>query len=90
MSEFQTVETQCESCGMPMSTPEQHGTEGNGAINGEYCRYCYRGGEFTVKASREEFIERQIGIAIGRFDMDEVQARTMATAVIPQLRRWRR
>ena len=37
----------CQSCSMPLDTPEAHGTEKDGSPNAEYCRYCYQNGSFT-------------------------------------------
>lgn len=37
----------CQSCGMPLRSPEDRGTEGDGTPSAYYCRYCYRDGAFT-------------------------------------------
>lgn len=37
----------CQSCGMPMKTIGDFGTEMDGASNKEYCCYCYKNSEFT-------------------------------------------
>lgn len=37
----------CQSCGMPLETPEQMGTESDGSITRKYCTYCYQNGAFT-------------------------------------------
>ena len=38
--------------------------------------------------SKESFIDMQVKIAMEKFKMDEPQARAMASAVIPTLKRW--
>ena len=88
MSTSQAVEIQCESCGMPMSEPELHGTNIDGSGSDEYCCYCFQDGNFTVHMSKESFIDMQVKIAMEKFKMDEPQARAMASAVIPTLKRW--
>ena len=47
----------CQSCGMPIFSDEQLGTEKDGSINVDYCKYCYTNGEFIDKVSMEEYIE---------------------------------
>lgn len=37
----------CQCCGMPMNDAEA-GKEADGILNEEYCRWCYREGEFTL------------------------------------------
>lgn len=90
MSDTLAAGTLCESCGMPMDTPEQHGTDIDGSMSSDYCCYCFQEGGFTFTLGREAFIEMQVRIAIEHLDMDERQARAMAAAVIPQLKRWRK
>ena len=31
----------CESCGMPITSKDQLGTNLDGSINEDYCKYCY-------------------------------------------------
>ena len=38
----------CQCCGMPLDKPEDAGTEADGTLSGEYCRYCYQNGAFTA------------------------------------------
>ena len=79
----------CQSCGMPMAETQQHGSNADGSASGEYCRYCFRSGEFTVQLDKEAFIEMQVKIAREKMGMDEAQARKMAEGVIPTLKRWK-
>ena len=46
----------CQSCGMPLTKPENLGTEADGTANDEYCTYCYRDGHFTWDCTMEEMI----------------------------------
>ena len=47
----------CQCCGMPLDKPEDAGTEADGTLSGEYCRYCYQNGAFTApEATMEDMI----------------------------------
>ncbi len=46
----------CQSCGMPMETEEQFGTNQDGSKNPEYCAYCHKDGEFTLQITMDEMI----------------------------------
>ena len=47
----------CQSCGMPLNNKEELGTNKDGTINDDYCKYCYKDGEFIDDVSMEEYIE---------------------------------
>jgi len=79
----------CQSCGMPMTKPEDFGTNADGSPNQEYCLYCWQSGEFTVKMEMPEYIEMQIKIAVEKLGMGEEKAREMAEKTIPNLKRWK-
>jgi Putative zinc ribbon domain len=38
----------CQSCTMPIDDIADRGTEKDGSRSGEYCRYCFQDGAFTV------------------------------------------
>ena len=48
----------CQSCGMPMITAKEFGTNNDGSANTEYCVYCWKDGKFTVEATMDEMIAR--------------------------------
>ncbi len=50
----------CQSCGMPLETPEQMGTESDGSITRKYCAYCYQNGAFTNDITLDEMIESNL------------------------------
>jgi hypothetical protein len=79
----------CQSCGMPMSTSELFGTNSDGSSNSEYCTYCFQKGDFTLKVSKDAFIDMQVKIAVEKMGLNEDQARTMANNVLPTLKRWK-
>ncbi len=47
----------CQSCGMPIISNDQLGTNKDGSISEDYCKYCYKDGEFIDKVSMAEYIE---------------------------------
>lgn len=47
----------CQSCSIPITSNEQLGTNKDGSINMDYCKYCYESGEFVNKVTMEEYID---------------------------------
>ena len=41
----------CQSCGMPITSDELLGTNKDGSVNIDYCKYCYENGDFIDKVS---------------------------------------
>ena len=41
----------CQSCGMPMQSPEQVGKHADGSANPEYCIYCCPEGEEKMQGT---------------------------------------
>lgn len=78
----------CQSCAMPLESDDQLGTEKDGSINQDYCKYCYKDGEFVDKVSMEEYIEMcsQFGEQAG---MTNEQMREYCKQVFPTLKRWK-
>ena len=48
----------CQSCAMPLTSDEMFGTNADGSVNEDYCKWCYDKGEFLDKCSMEEYIEK--------------------------------
>lgn len=79
----------CQSCGMPMETSEDYGSDSDGGQNQEFCRFCWQDGEFTAKVNLPEFIEMQVKIATQELGMAEDEAREVAETTLPDLNRWK-
>ena len=79
----------CQSCAMPLEKESDLAKEKDGTVNKDYCKYCYKDGEFVVKASMEEFIEMcsQFGEQAG---MTNEQMKEYCSAVFPKLKRWKK
>ncbi len=80
----------CQSCGMPMNSHEDRGTNQDKSISEDYCQYCYKDGEFTSQETMEEMIEGCIHFALedGSYP-DEQTARKDMLAYFPALKRWK-
>lgn len=88
MEEIKTLRKLCQSCGMPLSTESDLGTEKNGELNQDYCKYCYKDGEFVDKVSMEEYINRcsKFGEQAG---MTNEEMRKFCEILFPTLKRWK-
>ena len=49
-------QTICQSCAMPLTSEDMYSTEKDGSINKDYCKWCYKEGEFVDKDSMEDYI----------------------------------
>ena len=78
----------CQSCGMPITSKEQLGINKDGSINNDYCKYCYKDGDFIDKVSMEEYIEMcsQYGSQAG---MSNEEMKDYCTKLFPTLKRWK-
>ena len=82
----------CQSCGMPLDRPEDAGTEADGSLSGDYCRYCDQDGAFTdpeaamdgIIALNLKFNEEN-GFPFGPRE----EAEKMMRSWFPTLKRWR-
>jgi hypothetical protein len=79
----------CQSCGLPLETPDLFGTDACGEPIAEYCVYCYHNGRFTEPAvSREEMVERLATLLMREEHLAHLQARDAAEGLVPSLKRW--
>ena len=64
------------------------GTNADGSINEDYCKYCYTNGEFIDKVSMEEYIEMcsQFGAQAG---MTNEEMKAYCEKLFPTLKRWK-
>ncbi len=74
---------------MPMHKLADFGTNKDGAINTEYCHYCYLQGKFVDHGiSLEDKIEKNIDIAHS-MGMSIEKATILAHETLPTLKRWK-
>ncbi|WP_462384688.1 zinc ribbon domain-containing protein [Intestinibacillus massiliensis] len=79
----------CQSCGMPMTKPEEYGTEADGSRSAEYCVYCMEKGAFTADCTMEQMIETCLDVA-PKIYTDREKSREMMLSYFPTLKRWRK
>lgn len=79
----------CQSCSMPLTTPEDFGTDKAGFRVNDYCRHCFSDGEFTEPdISMQEMLDRCVTIMDRQGIMRAPDARLLLSDVMPRLRRW--
>lgn len=84
----------CQSCGMPMQSAEDFGTEADGSPSADYCAYCYKAGAFAQECTMEDMIEQcaqfhdQMKHDDGR-SFSREEAVSMMRAFFPHLKRWK-
>ena len=79
----------CQSCAMPMDNETVFGTNRDGSKNPDYCKYCYKNGEFTDNVSMEKYIEMMVPFA-DQAGMTGEQMRKYCKEVFPTLKRWKK
>ena len=79
----------CQSCGMPLVSESDLGTNLDGSINNDYCKYCYNNGEYIDKVSMKEYIEMcsKYGSQAG---MTNEEMKEHCTKLFPTLKRWKK
>ena len=78
----------CQSCGMPLDTEAVKGTEKNGLISNEYCKYCYEDGVFKNPKMNLEDMENNVKNQMKRLELHEY-AIQKAVNILPALKRWK-
>ena len=79
----------CQSCGMPLDTPNDHGHNCDGTINDDYCHYCYPNGEFAQECTMEEMIDFSIPFVVKACGITKEEAQKQMMEYFPQLKRWK-
>lgn len=84
----------CQSCGMPLLNDSEKGTNADGSVNNDYCKYCYQNGKFTQECTMDEMIEHcaqftaEFNKGAGtQLSKEEVVGHMKA--YFPHLKRWR-
>lgn len=82
----------CQSCGMPMRSEEDHGTDAGGEKSCENCHYCMQDGKYLIDAQTPaEFIEK-VKAKMTEMGMpaEEVEkSAAMMEPILPSLKRWK-
>jgi putative zinc ribbon protein len=80
----------CQSCALPLDTPEDFGTDAVGYRVNDYCHYCYAKGAFTdPEITIEQMTDLCVDAMVRRSIMPQAKARALMMEVLPKLKRWR-
>ena len=79
----------CQSCAMPLTSEDMYATEKDSSVNKDYCKWCYKDGEFVDKVSMEEYIEMCSKFS-EQAGMTNEQMKEYCTKVFPTLKRWKK
>lgn len=89
------IDNFCQSCGMPLKTEKDYGTNEDNSLNHKYCTYCFQKGKFTSECTMEEMIENNLHF-LDEFNKDadtkfnEEEARKEMEKFFPSLERWKK
>jgi hypothetical protein len=73
---------------MPMTRPEDFGTNTDVSQNLDYCTYCFKNGNFTYPGlTLDQTIEKIVSMH-DQMGVTEEEARKMASENLPKLKRW--
>jgi predicted transcriptional regulator YdeE len=85
---MQQIQLQCQSCGMPLLSEELYGTDSNGSVVDEFCKYCYENGAFTQPSfTVDDMIAFCVPFLVEE-GMGEQVARDLLAGSLPGLKRW--
>jgi hypothetical protein len=79
----------CQSCGMPMTAEDLCGTNADGSLNDEYCKYCYDKGAFHNPNETLEGMVNTCAPFMVEQGVPEKDARAQLNELLPQLKRWK-
>lgn len=84
----------CQSCGMPLTT-EILGTNADGSLNEDYCKWCYDKGAFLQDCTMEEMIDFCVKFldqvnAVSGSNYTEAEYRSQMEEYFPHLKRWKK
>lgn len=77
----------CQCCGMPLDD-ESLSHEPNGEFNEEYCKWCYKDGEFVYK-SFEDLMNFLVPHLANIHNQNEPKMRSMLEEQLPLLKHWK-
>ena len=76
----------CQCCGMPLEDEAAVSREPDGSRNGEYCKWCYAGGEFTYPDM--ESLKKFLVSSMSSEEFPPDQAEAYFAEKLPTLRHW--
>lgn len=78
----------CQSCGMPLDGDDLRGTEKDGSLSDEYCKYCYQNGKLENPEMSFDEMRKNV---IGQMEKENIPADIIETTVLrlAGLKRWK-
>ena len=77
----------CQCCGMPLEDDTIMGRNNDGALNEDYCKWCYTDGDFAYK-SMDELLDFLTG-HMSNENFTKEQAREYFSGLLPKLEYWK-
>lgn len=71
-----------------MLSPDEYGTDSDGAKTDHYCKWCFEQGKYTYETSMEAMIEDCAPRLAENTGMTNDEAVSLMGAVLPHLQRW--
>jgi len=78
----------CQSCGMPLMSNEVLGTEKDGSVSEDFCKFCYDKGSFVEEMTMEDMINFCAPKVAETHSMDIKEAKKQMEEFFPTLKRW--
>lgn len=80
----------CQSCGIPVLSDDELGTDSKGKKSADYCKGCFSKGKFTSpEITCAQMVARSAGIFSARMHLPMQHAHFMAQSRVPFLKRWK-
>lgn len=79
----------CQSCTMPIDNLADRGTEKDGNLSSEYCKYCYQHGELI---NPEMTLDEMKALVVSQMKKMHLPENIIQNSVdtLPNLKRWRK
>jgi hypothetical protein len=78
----------CQCCGLPFS-PKMRGTNRDKSLNSDYCRDCFRDGEFTDNHITIQDMEKRLLDMARHHDEMSIEEAHETIRNLPDLKRWK-
>jgi hypothetical protein len=77
---------------MPMGTTDDlYGTEADGSLSKDYCKFCYDNGAFVDDCTMEQMMKMCIDLNVAYNEFLTLQdARMLVEGFFPDLKRWKK
>ena len=79
----------CQSCGMPLASPDLLGTEADGSPSERFCKWCYENGSYQGACTMEDMVDICVEhMATPDAPFSPEEARAYMETLLPTLERW--